>query len=64
MTVKQAAEQLEISASLVYLLIAEGKLRATRHGIGRGTIRISEEQLAEYKGRAEETDRQPLKFIR
>ena len=64
MTVKQAAEQLEISASLVYLLISEGKLRATRHGIGRGTIRISEEQLAEYLGRSEETDRQPLKFIR
>jgi excisionase family DNA binding protein len=48
MNVRQTAERLEVSPSLVYLLISEGKLRATRHGIGRGTIRVSEEQLAAY----------------
>jgi excisionase family DNA binding protein len=48
MKVKEAASRLEISPSLVYLLISEGKLRATRHGIGRGTLRISEDQLAAY----------------
>ena len=48
MTVKQAAERLEVSASLIYALIGEGKLPCTRHGLGRGCIRISEDQLAKY----------------
>jgi excisionase family DNA binding protein len=46
--VRDVAERLEVSLSLVYVLIASGKLRCTRHGAGRGTVRISEEQLAEY----------------
>lgn len=49
MRVREVAERLEISHSLVYLLISEGRLRCTRHGLGRGTIRISEDQLAEYQ---------------
>jgi excisionase family DNA binding protein len=53
MTVKQAAERLEISPSLVYSLVSAGKLPCTRHGLGRGCIRISEEQLAEYRKGAE-----------
>jgi excisionase family DNA binding protein len=48
MTVRQCAQRLEISPSLVYALIAAGKLRASRHGLGRGCIRVSEEQLADY----------------
>jgi hypothetical protein len=39
---------LEVSPSLVYLLISEGRLRCTRHGLRRGTIRVSEDQFAEY----------------
>ncbi|HWE36402.1 MAG TPA: helix-turn-helix domain-containing protein [Isosphaeraceae bacterium] len=45
---KEAAARLEVSPSLVYQLVAVGKLRCTRHGLGRGCIRISEQQLAEY----------------
>ena len=63
MTVREVAKRLEISPSLVYLLVQEGKLRCTRHGMGRGTLRIDEEQLAEYLRRANEPVR-PLKFIR
>jgi excisionase family DNA binding protein len=48
MTVKEAAERLEISLSCTYNLLTSGKLRGTRHGLGRGTWRISEEQLQQY----------------
>lgn len=48
MTVRQASERLEISQSLVYGLLMTGKLRGSRHGLGRGTWRISEEQLLDY----------------
>jgi excisionase family DNA binding protein len=48
MTVKQAAQRLEISLSLCYALLASGRLKGTRHGLGRGTWRVSEEQLREY----------------
>jgi len=49
LTVKQAAERLGISASLVYGLCAAGKLRHERFGLGRGCIRISEEALLEFR---------------
>jgi excisionase family DNA binding protein len=53
MRVRDVAARLDISPSLVYRLIAAGKLRCTRHGLGRGCIRISEEQLADYLRRSE-----------
>jgi len=53
MTVREVAKRLEISQSCVYALIAARKLQATRHGLGRGCIRISEEQLAAYLKEAE-----------
>jgi hypothetical protein len=51
--------------ALCYALIAAGKLRCTRHGLGRGCIRISEDQLAAYPVLAEgqEADRQGFKWI-
>jgi excisionase family DNA binding protein len=49
LTVKEAAEQLRISAALVYALCAAKKIRHERHGIGRGTIRIPPEALDEYR---------------
>jgi excisionase family DNA binding protein len=67
MTVKEAANRLEVSPSLVYLLISEGKLRCVRHGIGRGVIRITEEHLAQYIRRAEGdagAARKPFKWMR
>lgn len=40
-TVKQAAARLTVSPSLVYAMVATGKLPAVRLGNGRGTIRIA-----------------------
>jgi len=48
-SVKQAAEQLGVSAKLVYSLCAGGKIVHERHGLGRGTIRITEEALEVYR---------------
>ena len=53
MTVKQAAERLEVSRSTIYGLVAARKLRCSRIGLGRGAIRITEEQLDEYRRGAE-----------
>jgi excisionase family DNA binding protein len=48
-TVKEAADRLNVSPALVYALCAEGKLAHERYGLGRGTIRISEEALEAYR---------------
>jgi excisionase family DNA binding protein len=53
LTVKQAAERLGVSPSLVYGLCAAGKIRHERHGLGRGCIRIPPEALDEYRRAAE-----------
>jgi excisionase family DNA binding protein len=65
-TVKQAATRLEISRSLVYELLTAGRLQGSRHGLGRGTWRISEEQLREYLSQSVAKPPQPvgLKWIR
>ena len=57
MTVKQAAERLEVSAATVYGLIAAGKLRCHRIGLGRGAIRMSETHVVQYLEGAEPTPR-------
>ena len=46
LTVIDVAKRLNCSESLVYALCAEGKLLHHRIGVGRGTIRVTEEQLA------------------
>jgi excisionase family DNA binding protein len=50
MTVKEVARLMGISESLVYELCRLGMLRHSRHGRpgSRGTIRISEDAVAEY----------------
>jgi excisionase family DNA binding protein len=48
-SVKQAAERLGVSQSLIYSLCAARRLRHFRVGVGRGTIRIPEEALEEVK---------------
>ena len=53
MTVREVAGRVEISVSLVYRLVESGKLRCTRHGLGRGVIRVSEAQLTDYLALAE-----------
>ena len=51
LTVKEAAEQLRISAALVYALCAAKKIRHERHGLGRGKIVIPAEAVGEYRQR-------------
>lgn len=53
MTVKQAAEKLEVSSATVYSLVASGKLQCYRIGNGRGAIRISEEHISAFLKTAE-----------
>lgn len=49
LSVKQAAERLDVSPALVYALCAKKRIRHERHGLGRGTIRIPEDALEEYR---------------
>lgn len=61
MTVKQAAQKIGISPSLVYSLCRDGIVRHTRHGRPgkRGCIRISEEAVAEYLAACQQRGRLP-----
>ncbi len=47
-TVKEAALRLSCSADLVYQLCGAGRLRHVRLGMGRGRIRIREEDIEEF----------------
>ena len=49
LTVKQAAEALGVSPSLVYEICTQKLIRHERIGFGRGTIRISLEAIEEYR---------------
>ncbi len=49
LSVKQCADRLGVSAALVYALCAARRIRHERHGLGRGTIRVSQEALEEYR---------------
>ena len=51
MTVKEAAARLEVSPATIYAMITAGKLGHRRVGLGRGVIRISEEQLSAFSRR-------------
>lgn len=53
MTVKQAAQQLQVCSGSVYGLLLAGKLKCYRIGSGRGVYRISDEHLREYLAAAE-----------
>jgi excisionase family DNA binding protein len=65
MTVREVARLLGVSAGLVYSLVAAGKIRHERHGLGRGTIRIPSDAVAEYRlactfdGTTAATERRP-----
>ncbi|MCY2967400.1 MAG: helix-turn-helix domain-containing protein [Planctomycetota bacterium] len=45
---RQLAERLNVSLSTVYGLIETGKIACHRIGRGRGAVRVSEEDLADY----------------
>lgn len=53
LTVKDAARRLGISAALVYALCREGRIAHQRYGLGRGTLRISEEALQLFQAESE-----------
>lgn len=48
LTVKEVAEILKVSKSTVYGLAAQKVLRAIRIGRGRGTLRISRNELERF----------------
>lgn len=49
LTVYQAAERLGVSERTVYDLVRSGRLRSTRIGNGRGTIRIAPADLTDIR---------------
>lgn len=49
LSVREAADRLGVSTALVYALCARKRIRHERHGLGRGTIKITEEALDEYR---------------
>ena len=55
LTVKQASERLQVSPSMVYALIENGKLGCHRIGLGRGTIRISQSDMESYLAECRQT---------
>lgn len=48
LTAKETAARLNVSVKCVYSLIESGKLIAHRIGVGRGTLRIAEEDLTRF----------------
>lgn len=59
LTVAQAATALGVSQRTIYDLTTSGKLRHSRIGRGRGTIRITRDALAEYQHASEPTTPTP-----
>jgi|HubBroStandDraft_1064217.scaffolds.fasta_scaffold663679_2 excisionase family DNA binding protein len=52
LTIKRAAEILNVSPGLIYALCAHGRIQHERYGLGRGTIRIREEAIVEFQARS------------
>lgn len=48
MTIAEIAKKLHISPACAYALVESKELAHYRIGVGRGTIRVSEEQLEAY----------------
>lgn len=55
LSVKAVARLLSVSPKTIYKIISKGTLKAHRVGVGRGTIRVSEDQLSEYLRECEKT---------
>jgi excisionase family DNA binding protein len=47
-TVAETAERLKVSVATVYALCGSKQLAHTRVGVGRGTIRISDQAIEDY----------------
>jgi excisionase family DNA binding protein len=48
LTVKEVADRLRVSPSTVYSLVEGGRIPCYRIGTGRGSIRFTEAQVAEF----------------
>ncbi len=48
LTVKDVASRLNVSQSCIYQLVETGKIPHHRIGVGRGAIRFTEDDIAEY----------------
>lgn len=48
LTVREVAGKLNVSQGCVYQLIAVGRLPHVRFGVGRGVIRVPEDDLAAF----------------
>lgn len=48
LTIKEMAVALRVSATTAYQLVEQGKVPCHRVGVGRGAIRIKEEDLVAY----------------
>ena len=46
--VSEVAERLRVSSSTIYNLVEEGRIACYRIGMGRGSIRFSEEQVEAF----------------
>jgi excisionase family DNA binding protein len=51
LSVREVAERLGVSSALVYGLCARKRIRHERYGLGRGTIKIPEDAVDEYRER-------------
>ena len=56
---RQLAERLNVSVSTIYCLVETGRIACHRIGVGRGAVRVSEEQLAEYLEETKRERREP-----
>jgi len=54
LTVKDVAGRLNVSPSCIYQLVETGKIPHHRIGVGRGAIRFTEDDIAEYLQNARE----------
>lgn len=60
LTVKQVAQRLNVSQSCIYQLVETGRIPHHRIGLGRGAIRFTEDDLADYlAGIREQTEIRP-----
>src|SRR5262245_27133831 len=59
LTIKQAAERLNVCPATVYDLCAQRKLAHHRVGVGRGTIRIDEADLAAFMENCKVSEQSP-----
>jgi len=48
MKVQEVAKNLKVSPACVYQLVSEGRLECFRIGVGRGTLRFSDDQISRF----------------